>query len=50
VTVKVLEEHRKRSEAERTALERYWEDTGLVFTTTIETVIEPRNLARVLDG
>ncbi|HEX8511057.1 MAG TPA: tyrosine-type recombinase/integrase [Propionibacteriaceae bacterium] len=31
-------------------LEPYWEDTGLVFTTTIGTVIEPRNLARVLDG
>ena len=27
----------------------YWEDTGLVFTSTIGTVIEPRNLARTLD-
>ena len=27
-----------------------WQDTGLVFTTTIGTVIEPRNLARVLDS
>ncbi len=50
VTVKVLEEHQKRQEAERAALEPYWQDTGLVFTTTIGTVIEPRNLARVLDG
>ena len=50
VTVKVLEEHRKRQEAERAALEPYWQDTGLVFTTTVGTVIEPRNLARVLDA
>ena len=50
VTVKVLEEHRKRQEAERAALEPYWQDTGLVFTTTIGTVIEPRNLARILDA
>jgi integrase len=50
VTVKVLEGHRRRQQAERAALEPYWEDTGLVFTTTVGTVIEPRNLARVLDG
>jgi len=31
-------------------LEPYWEETGLVFTTTVGTVIEPRNLARVLDA
>ena len=50
VTVGVLEEHRKRQEKERAALEPYWQDTGLVFTTTVGTVIEPRNLARVLDA
>ncbi len=50
VTVKVLEEHRNRQEAERAALQLYWEDTGLVFTSTIGTVIERRNLARVLDA
>ena len=50
VTVGVLEEHRKRQEEERAALEPYWQDTGLVFTTTVGTVIEPRNLARVLDA
>jgi integrase len=50
VTIEVLEAHRRRQEAERAALEPYWVDTGLVFTTTIGTLIEPRNLARVLDG
>lgn len=50
VTVKVLEDHRNRQAAERAALEPYWEDTGLVFTSTIGTVIEPRNLGRVLDA
>jgi len=50
VTVGVLLEHRKRQEAERAVIEPYWQETGLVFTTTIGTVIEPRNLARVLDA
>lgn len=50
VTVGVLEEHRRRQEEERAAIEPYWQETGLVFTTTVGTVIEPRNLARVLDG
>lgn len=50
VTVAVLEEHRKRQEEERAALEPCWQDSGLVFTTTVGTVIEPRNLARVLDA
>lgn len=50
MTVGVLEEHWKRQEEERAALEPYWQETGLVFTTTVGTVIEPRNLARVLDA
>jgi site-specific recombinase XerD len=28
----------------------FGQETGLVFTTTVATVIEPRNLARVLDA
>src|SRR4051794_39143300 len=32
-----LEEHRKRQEEERVALEPYCQDTGLVFTTTVGT-------------
>ena len=27
----------------------YWQDSGLVFTSTIGTSLEPRNVARVLD-
>lgn len=50
VTIKVLREHRTRQTEERAAVEPYWQDSGLVFTTTIGTVIEPRNLARVLDA
>lgn len=50
VTVGVLDEHRKRQEEERAAIEPYWQGTGLVFTTTVGTVIEPRDLARALDG
>jgi integrase len=50
VTVKVLRQHRLRQEAERLAAEPYWHESGLVFTTTIGTVLEPRNLARLLDG
>lgn len=47
--VRVLRDHRVKQAEERLALGPYWEDTGLVFTSTIGTVIEPRNLARTLD-
>ena len=47
--VRVLREHRDRQEVERCAVEPYWQDSGLVFTTTIGTAIEPRNLLRLLD-
>lgn len=35
VTVRVLEEHRARQAEERAALEPYWQDSGLVFTSSI---------------
>ena len=47
--VRVLRDHRVKQAEERLALGPYWEDSGLVFTSTIGTVIEPRNLARTLD-
>lgn len=49
LTVKVLKERRERQAEERAALEPYWQDSGLVFTTSVGTVTEPRNLARGLD-
>ncbi len=47
--VRVLREHRTRQSEERLALGPYWQDSGLVFTSTIGTVVEPRNLSRLLD-
>lgn len=47
--VRVLREHRTRQSEERLALGPYWEDSGLVFTSTIGTVVEPRNLSRLLE-
>ena len=32
------------------ALGPRWTETGLVFTSTVGTVIEPRNLSRLFDG
>jgi hypothetical protein len=43
--VKVLREHKQRQAVERTAAE-LWADDDLVFTTSIGTPIEPRNLSR----
>lgn len=47
--VRVLREHRMRQAEERLALGPYWVDSGLVFTSTVGTALEPRNLTRVLD-
>ncbi|KWW97913.1 hypothetical protein TH66_21290 [Carbonactinospora thermoautotrophica] len=44
--VKVLREHRKRQMAERLAAGERWREHYLVFTTSIGTPIEPRNLNR----
>lgn len=48
-SVRVLREHRTRQAEERLALGPYWQDSGLVFTSSAGTVVEPRNLARRLD-
>ena len=45
----VLREYRVRQAEERLALGPYREDRGLVFTSTVGTAIDPRNLTRVLD-
>jgi integrase len=46
LAVDALREHRVRQAAERLAAGRAWTDSGLVFTTTHGTPIEPRNLNR----
>ena len=48
-SVKVLRAHRARQAAEALVLGPQWPDTGLVFTSTVGTVIEPRNLSRLFD-
>lgn len=47
--VGVLGDHRVRQDEERQALGPCWTESGLVFTSTVGTAIEPRNLTRVLD-
>ena len=44
--VEALRAHRARQGAERLAMGPSWTDTGLVFTTTIGTPIDPRNFYR----
>lgn len=48
-SVRALRAHRARQAAETLALEPTWVDSGLVFTSTVGTVIEPRNLTRFFD-
>ena len=48
LTVK-LKEHRTRQLAERLSAGLYWQDTGLVFCTSIGTPVDPRNVKRSLD-
>ena len=48
-SIKVLRAHRARQAAEALALGARWPETGLVFTSTVGTVIEPRNLSRLFD-
>jgi len=47
--VDALRQHRARQDRERLALGPAWTDSGLVFTTTIGTPIEPDNLRRSWD-
>jgi integrase len=41
--------HRERQEVERLAAGGSWQESGLVFTTSVGTVIEPRNLSRTFE-
>lgn len=45
----ILLAHRDRQDAERLAAGARWQESGLVFTTNVGTVIEPRNLSRTFD-
>ena len=44
--VRHLEEHKKRQDAERLALDDTWREHGLVFASSVGTPIEPRNVNR----
>lgn len=46
-TLQVLEEHRKRQEAERNLAEDAWRHPGHMFTTEIGTYLDHRNVLRV---
>jgi integrase len=48
-SVRVLKAHRAQQAAEALARRSKWVDLGLVFTSEVGTVIEPRNLSRVFD-
>ena len=41
--------HRERQEGERLAAGDSWQESGLVFTTSLGTVVEPRNLSRTFE-
>ena len=44
--VTALKSHRGRQAGERLALGAAWQESGLVFTTTIGTPLDPRNVSR----
>jgi integrase len=50
VLLQKLREHRTRQLEEKMALGQNWQDTGLVFTTSLGTPIDPRNVKRKLDA
>jgi len=49
LSVRHLQEHKKRQDAERQALGEAWREHGLVFASSIGTPIEPRNVNRRWD-
>ena len=49
LVVRVLKEHRRCQEIERSDADGQWVETGLVFTTTVGTPIDPSNLRREFD-
>jgi integrase len=48
--VAALRAHRDRQAFERQAIGTHWQETGFVFTTTIGTPLDPRNVLRVWHG
>ena len=48
--VAALRSHRTRQLEERLALGSNWQDSGFVFTSTLGTPLEPRNLNRKFDA
>lgn len=48
-SLQTLRQHRLGQAAERLATGPGWTDSGLVFTSTVGTVVEPRNLSRLFD-
>jgi integrase len=46
VAISTLQAHRARQEEERRQCGALWHETGMVFTTSIGTMLEPRNMAR----
>jgi integrase len=48
--VAALHAHRDRQAFERQAVGAHWQETGFVFTTTIGTPLDPRNVLRVWHG
>jgi integrase len=44
-----LQSHRQRQEMERRTAGDSWQESGLVFTTSVGTVVEPRNLSRIFE-
>lgn len=49
LVVQVLKEHYQRQQTERSDADDQWVETGLVFTTTVGTPIDPSNLRREFD-
>ena len=41
--------HRQRQDVERLTAGDSWQESGLVFTTSVGTVVEPRNLSRIFE-
>ena len=41
--------HGVRQEVERLTAGESWVESGLVFTTSVDTVVEPRNLSRTFE-
>jgi len=46
----LLQQHKERQDAERELLNGIWEDSGLIFTSTVGTPLDPRNLLREFKG